>query len=79
MNVVLTTGVRAFRWRFRSAHTSPILEAAMPMTPLQSWIVTENIARFQEQLKAETDESQRKLLETLLLKEQDRARAQTFD
>lgn len=51
----------------------------MPMTPLQSWIVTENIARFQEQLKAETDESQRKLLETLLLKEQDRARAQTFD
>lgn len=51
----------------------------MPMTPLQSWVVTENISRFQEQLKAETDESQRKLLETLLTKEQERADAQSFD
>ena len=51
----------------------------MPLTPLQSWIVTENIARFQKQLETEIDESRRKVLENLLAKEQGRARAQACD
>jgi hypothetical protein len=36
------------------------------------WVTTENIARFQEQLKSETDTCQRKLLEGLLVLERER-------
>ena len=38
------------------------------------WIVTENIARFQEQLKSMPDASQRKILEGLLLLEREKLR-----
>ena len=38
------------------------------------WIAEENIARFQEQLKSETDICQRKLLEGLLVLERERLR-----
>jgi hypothetical protein len=34
----------------------------MSMTPLESWVVTENIVRFRNELETETDESQRKML-----------------
>jgi hypothetical protein len=37
-----------------------------PSDHLAQWVVTENIARFEEKLKTETDSSQRKLLENLL-------------
>ena len=36
------------------------------------WVTTENIARFQEQLKSETDTCRRKLLEGLLVLERER-------
>jgi hypothetical protein len=39
------------------------------------WAVTENIARFQLQLKSETDICQRKLLEGLLVLERERLKA----
>ena len=39
------------------------------------WVTTQNIARFQEQLKSETDTCQRKLLEGLLVLERERLRA----
>ena len=38
------------------------------------WVITGNIARFQEQLKSETDTCQRKLLEGLLVLEQEKLR-----
>ena len=38
------------------------------------WVTTENIARFQEQLKSETDTCQRKLLEGLLVLEREKLR-----
>jgi hypothetical protein len=38
------------------------------------WIAEENIARFQEQLKSETDICQRKLLEGLLVIEREKLR-----
>jgi hypothetical protein len=36
------------------------------------WVITENIARFQEQLKSEADTCRRKLLEGLLVLERER-------
>lgn len=39
------------------------------------WVITENIARFQEQLKSEPDICQRKLLEGLLVLERERLKA----
>ena len=39
------------------------------------WVVTENIARFQEQLKTESDIGQRKLLQGLLVLEREKLRA----
>jgi hypothetical protein len=39
------------------------------------WIATENIARFEQQLKAETDTCQRKLLEGLLVLEREKLKA----
>jgi len=39
------------------------------------WVVTENIARFEDKLKRETDTCQRKLLEGLLVVERERLRA----
>lgn len=39
------------------------------------WVVTENIARFQAQLKTETDTCQRKLLEGLLVLEREKLKA----
>ena len=39
------------------------------------WVTTENIARFQEQLKSETDTCQRKLLEGLLVLEREKLKA----
>ncbi len=36
------------------------------------WAITENIARFQEQLKSETDVCQRRLLEGLLVLEREK-------
>ena len=38
------------------------------------WVTEENIARFQEQLKSETDICQRKLLEGLLVLEREKLR-----
>jgi hypothetical protein len=38
------------------------------------WVTTENIARFQEQLKSETDTCQQKLLEGLLVLEREKLR-----
>lgn len=39
------------------------------------WIATENIARFEHQLKHETDTCERKLLEALTLLEQEKLKA----
>ena len=39
------------------------------------WVTTQNIARFQEQLKTETDICQRKFLEGLLVLERERLKA----
>lgn len=35
----------------------------------ETWIATNNIAQFEKQIKAETDDSVRKVLTTLLAKE----------
>ena len=51
----------------------------MPMTPLESWVFTENVVRFQKQLETETDETRRKMLERLLANEHDRAKAQHYE
>ncbi len=42
----------------------------MPSKALEYWIITQNIARFQELLKAETDEAKRAKLQELLAQEQ---------
>jgi hypothetical protein len=39
------------------------------------WIATENIARFEQQLKTETDTCQRKLLEGLMVLERQKIKA----
>ena len=39
------------------------------------WVATENIARFEQQLKNETDTCQRKLLEGLLVLEREKLKA----
>ena len=39
------------------------------------WVITENIARFEEKLKREPDICQRKLLEGLLVQEREKLNA----
>jgi hypothetical protein len=52
------------------------METSMAQLDRQTyWVVTENIARFQEQLKTESDIGQRKLLQGLLVLERGKLRA----
>jgi hypothetical protein len=41
------------------------------------WLAVENIAKFEQQLRAESDTCQRKLLEGLLVLERERLKAAT--
>jgi len=43
---------------------------AMPLIPPEKWVAAENIARFKEQLKIETDDNRRKMLQKLLAAEE---------
>jgi hypothetical protein len=53
-----------------------LMETSMAQLDRQTyWVVTENIARFQEQLKTESDIGQRKLLQGLLVLEREKLRA----
>jgi|GEM_PF-3733312 len=42
----------------------------MPLIPPEKWVAAENIARFKEQLKIETDDNRRKMLQKLLAAEE---------
>jgi hypothetical protein len=47
----------------------------MSKQTVEQWVAVQNIAKFQEQLKAETDTCQRKLLEGLLVLEREKLTA----
>jgi hypothetical protein len=48
------------------------METNMGQLAYDQWVTAENIAKFEQQLKSETDTCQRKLLEGLLVLEREK-------
>ena len=60
---------------FGSVSRYTVVETIMAQFQQARWIATENITRFEQQLKTKLDTYQRKLLEGLIVLEQEKLKA----
>jgi hypothetical protein len=60
---------------FDSVSRHTVVETIMAQFQQAHWVATENITRFEQQLKTKPDTYQRKLLESLIVLEQEKLKA----